>query len=41
MGPAVNRAVTAGDIEYAFERINNANLAAYYGNYYCRTSSKA
>jgi peptide/nickel transport system substrate-binding protein len=33
--PPVDRAVTAADIEYAFERINNANLAAYYGNYYC------
>jgi len=33
--PPVDRAVTAQDIEYAFERINNANLAAYYGNYYC------
>ena len=31
----VSRAVTAQDIEYAFERINDANLAAYYGNYYC------
>jgi len=33
--PPVDRAVTAQDVEYAFERINNANLAAYYGNYYC------
>jgi peptide/nickel transport system substrate-binding protein len=31
----VDRTVTAQDIEYAFERINDANLAAYYGNYYC------
>ena len=34
-GPPLDRTVTTGDIEYAFERINNANLAAYYGNYYC------
>ena len=34
-GPPLDRMVTAGDIEYAFERINNADLAAYYGNYYC------
>jgi peptide/nickel transport system substrate-binding protein len=34
-GPPLDRMVTTGDIEYAFERINNANLAAYYGNYYC------
>ncbi len=34
-GPPLDRTVTAGDIEYAFERINDANLAAYYGNYYC------
>lgn len=33
--PPLDRPVTAQDIEYAFERINNANLAAYYGNYYC------
>ena len=32
--PPVSRAVTAQDVEYAFERINDANLAAYYGNYY-------
>ena len=31
----VDRVVTAQDVEYAFERINNQNLAAYYGNYYC------
>jgi peptide/nickel transport system substrate-binding protein len=34
-GPPLDRTVTTGDIEYAFERINNSNLAAYYGNYYC------
>src|SRR3954467_4528314 len=34
-GPPLDRMVTTQDIEYAFERINNANLAAYYGNYYC------
>jgi peptide/nickel transport system substrate-binding protein len=34
-GPPVDRAVTAQDVEYAFERINDADLAAYYGNYYC------
>ena len=34
-GPPLDRMVTAQDIEYAFERINNADLAAYYGNYYC------
>ena len=34
-GPPLDRTVTAGDIEYAFERINDADLAAYYGNYYC------
>ena len=33
-GPPVNRAVTSHDIEYAFERINLASLAAQYGNYY-------
>lgn len=33
--PPVDRAVTAQDVEFAFERINNANIAAYYGNYYC------
>ena len=33
--PPLDRAVTAQDIEYAFERINTASLAAYYGNYYC------
>jgi peptide/nickel transport system substrate-binding protein len=34
-GPPLDRMVTADDIEYAFERINDADLAAYYGNYYC------
>jgi peptide/nickel transport system substrate-binding protein len=34
-GPPLDRMVTADDIEYAFERINDTNLAAYYGNYYC------
>jgi peptide/nickel transport system substrate-binding protein len=34
-GPPLDRMVTAQDIEYAFERINDADLAAYYGNYYC------
>ena len=34
-GPPVNRAVTSHDVEYAFERINLASLAAQYGNYYC------
>ena len=34
-GPPVSRAVTSHDIEYAFERINLASLAAQYGNYYC------
>ena len=34
-GPPLTRAVTAGDIEYAFERINAASLNALYGNYYC------
>src|SRR4026208_324605 len=34
-GPPVTRTVTTADIEYAFERINDSNLAAYYGNYYC------
>lgn len=34
-GPPVDRAVTSHDIEYAFERINLASLAAQYGNYYC------
>jgi peptide/nickel transport system substrate-binding protein len=34
-GPPLDRNVTTADIEYAFERINDQNLAAYYGNYYC------
>src|SRR3954453_17038758 len=34
-GHPVNRTVTTADIEYAFERINDSDLAAYYGNYYC------
>jgi peptide/nickel transport system substrate-binding protein len=34
-GPPVSRVVTSHDIEYAFERINLASLAAQYGNYYC------
>jgi peptide/nickel transport system substrate-binding protein len=34
-GPPLDRMVTTQDIEYAFERINDADLAAYYGNYYC------
>ncbi len=34
-GPPVDRAVTSKDVEYAFERINLASLAAQYGNYYC------
>jgi len=34
-GPPVDRAVTSHDVEYAFERINTASLAAQYGNYYC------
>jgi peptide/nickel transport system substrate-binding protein len=34
-GPPVDRVVTSHDVEYAFERINLASLAAQYGNYYC------
>jgi peptide/nickel transport system substrate-binding protein len=33
-GPPVNRAITSKDIEYAFERLNTASLAAQYGFYY-------
>jgi peptide/nickel transport system substrate-binding protein len=34
-GPPLERMVTTQDIEFAFERINMASLAALYGNYYC------
>jgi peptide/nickel transport system substrate-binding protein len=34
-GPPLSRMVTTQDIEYAFERINNKNMIAEYGNYYC------
>jgi peptide/nickel transport system substrate-binding protein len=34
-GPPVSRVITSHDVEYAFERINLASLAAQYGNYYC------
>ncbi|MCI0690117.1 MAG: ABC transporter substrate-binding protein, partial [Sporichthyaceae bacterium] len=33
-GQPVNREVTSKDVEYAFERVNNKNLAAQYGFYY-------
>jgi peptide/nickel transport system substrate-binding protein len=36
-GPPVNRPVTSRDIEYAFERLNIATLAAGYGSYYYGT----
>jgi ABC-type transport system substrate-binding protein len=34
-GPPLDRVVTANDIYYAFQRINDAKLIAQYGNYYC------
>ena len=34
-GPPLNRVVDANDILYAFQRINDANEIAQYGNYYC------
>ena len=34
-GPPLDRPVTTKDIEYAFERINDVDLGAEYGNYYC------
>jgi len=34
-GPPLDRMVTTADIEYAFERINDPDLVAYYSNYYC------
>ena len=33
-GPPLNRAVTADDIYYAFQRINDEKLIAQYGSYY-------
>ena len=33
--PPLNRAVTADDFLYAFQRINDKKLVAQYGNYYC------
>ena len=33
-GPPVNRAITSQDIEYAFQRINDATLVPQYGYYY-------
>src|SRR5439155_4138623 len=33
--PPLTRAVTADDILYAFQRINDKKLVAQYGNYYC------
>jgi ABC-type transport system substrate-binding protein len=33
--PPVSRAVTADDVLYAFQRINDKKLVAQYGNYYC------
>jgi peptide/nickel transport system substrate-binding protein len=33
-GPPLDRPVTSKDVEYAFERINTASLAAQYGFYY-------
>jgi peptide/nickel transport system substrate-binding protein len=33
-GPPLSRVVTTKDIEYAFERINDADLVAQYGTYY-------
>jgi peptide/nickel transport system substrate-binding protein len=33
--PPLDRNVTSGDILFAFQRINDADLVAQYGNYYC------
>jgi peptide/nickel transport system substrate-binding protein len=33
--PPLSRAVTADDVLYAFQRINDKKLVAQYGNYYC------
>ena len=33
-GPPLNRAITSQDIEYAFQRINDATLVPQYGYYY-------
>ena len=33
-GPPLDRVVTTQDIEFAFERLNDADLIAEYGNYY-------
>ncbi len=34
-GPPLDRTVTAEDVVYAFQRINDKKLVAQYGNYYC------
>ncbi len=36
-GPPLDRAITSGDVAYAFHRMNTASLVAQYGNYYCGT----
>jgi peptide/nickel transport system substrate-binding protein len=33
--PPLDRTITSGDILFAFQRINDADLVAQYGNYYC------